>query len=191
LELTGVRDLMDNKELVKTAEKVIGISRLRREVPSIKSRTKQEFIENLYSNNRPRLEWLVAYYTQLKKRNAFFAYSKSPLNFKGTEGKKVRHKTTDLIFEFNNVAFGDASVVVNVKAHSEIFEYKVEEPEKLTPFDVRFRRGFTIFFIYHTGDSIIEVKTRSLGKFEILKSLLEETFSLPADTIALIKIGES
>ena len=182
---------MATDKLTTTARRVIGISRLRKEVPTITSRTKDDFINYLYENNLSRLQFLIAYYTQLKKRNVFFAYSQIPLNFGVLTGKWVRHKETDLIFEFNDVKIDDHLAIVDVNAHSEIFEFNVEEPEKLTPLNVRFRKKFSIFFNYHINDSIIEVKTRSPKKFEVLKSLLEEAFSLPEGSIVLIKITQS
>lgn len=181
---------MSNNQMIKTAEKVISIHRLREEAPSVSSRNKEDFVNYIYDNNKKRLEWLVAYYTQLKKRNAFFASSKEALDLKRLVGRKIRDPSTDLIFEFN-VTFGDALVVVSVKAHSGIYEYNVEEPEKLTPMDVRFRKGFTIYFVYHVEDSILEVKTRSAAKYEILARFLEHTLHMSEDSIVLLKINES
>ncbi len=182
---------MNGNQLLETAKKVIGIKKLRQEVPTIKSKQKEDFINYLYKNNKNRLEWLVDCCTQLKKRNVYFSYSKSILDFKKIEGERIKDDSSDLIFEFKRVTLGDDIAAVSVTAHSAVHEYKnVEEPVNLTPFDVRFRIKFTINFIYHLKDSIIECRSRSLKKFEILKGLIEKKFNLKKDSIVLIKVKE-
>ncbi|MHA1873778.1 MAG: hypothetical protein ACTSVB_06660 [Candidatus Heimdallarchaeaceae archaeon] len=182
---------MKKEELFRLANKVVKISRLRKELPDIKSRKKEDFLGYLYKNNKDFLEYLVNYYTLLKKRSVFFSYLKKKINFQKLKNRKIVDEDNDLIFEFRKVTSSDNQFLVNVKAHSRTYEYKnVEDPETLVPINVRFRRPFTLYFIYHLDTLILECRTRSLNKFEIVKKLLEKIFNLPSDSIVLIKLKE-
>jgi hypothetical protein len=178
-----------NNALIKLAKKVIGINVLRKEVPSLTSRTKDDFINYLYKHNKKRLEWLANYFSLSKTKNAFFLYSPTPLNFDQLNGKAIKDTTNDVIFDFKMVNTQDDDSIVNVNAHSAVIVYdNVEEPENLTLMNVRFRKPFSIFFIYHGKDSILECRTRSLPKFNILKSTIESEFG--CETAALVITDE-
>lgn len=182
---------MNKNQLIERALKTVKISRLRKELPDIKSRKKDDFVNELYKRDKQLLEYLVNYYTLLKKRSVFFSYSNTKLDFKGIESKKIVDKNNDLIFEFQKITSQNNQVIINVKAHSHTYEYSnVEEPDTLESINVRFRRPFTLYLIYRSDTSIIECRTRSYKKFETVVSLLKNLFNLKEDSINLIKINE-
>lgn len=182
---------MNKNQLIERALKTVKISRLRKELPDIKSRKKDEFVNELYKRDKELLEDLVNYYALLKKRSVFFSHSKTSLDFKGIESKKIVNKDNDLIFEFQKITSQNNQVIINVKAHSHTYEYSdVEEPDTLESINVRFRRPFTLYFIYHSDNSIIECRTGSYDKFETVVSLLQNHFNLKEGSINLIKIKE-
>ncbi len=183
--------MKDKNQLIERALKIVKISRLRKELPDIKSRKKEDFVNELYRKDKQLLEYLVNYYSLLKKRSVFFSYSNKKLEFKGIESKKIVDKDNDLIFEFQKIISQNNQSIINVNAHSHTYEYSnVEEPNTLEPINVRFRRPFTLYFIYHSDISIIECRTSSYNKFEIVKDLLQNHFNLKEDSINLIKINE-
>jgi len=183
---------MKKNQLFEIATNVVKISRLRNEVPTIKSRKKEDFIDYLYKNDKQRLEYLINYYTLLRKRSVFFSYLKKKVDFQKLESKRIMDKDNDLIFEFQKVTSANSQFLINVRAHSRTYEYRnVEEPETLATINVRFRRPFTLYFIYHSDTSVLECRTKSLDKFEIVKNLIEKNFNLPSDSIVLIKLKEN
>jgi hypothetical protein len=182
---------MNKTQLIEKALNVIKISRLRRELPDIKSKKKEDFVNELYRRDKQLLEYLINYYSLLKKRSVFFSYSNEKLDFKDIESKKIIDEENDLIFEFQKIISRNNQVIVNVKAHSQIYEYSnVEEPETLEPINVRFRKPFTLYFIYHSDTSIIECRTSNYNKFETVKNLIQKHFNLRDGSITLIQIKE-
>jgi hypothetical protein len=183
---------MAGDKLIADAKDIIGIKTLREEVTGIKSREKEKLIKELLNNDPRRLRYLLEYNRQLKKRSVFFSYSKTPLDFNKIARTKIVDRLTDLIFEFDNISIGKDNALVTIKAHSAVKEFKnAEEPEKLTPITVRFRRGSSISFIYHPIDQIIECRSRSLDKFQNLKVLIDNKFDLSQNPIELIKLTKS
>jgi hypothetical protein len=183
---------MADDKLIEDAKKNIGIKILREEVTGIKSRTKEKLIEEIYNNDPRRLRYLNEYNRQLQKRSVFFSYSKTALDFNKLADIKVVDRSTDLIFEFQNISIGPENVLVNIKAHSEIKRLtNTEDAEKLTPINVSFRKGSSISFIYHPKDQIIECRSRNLQKLQNLEILIDNQFDLTENPVELIKLTQS
>jgi hypothetical protein len=183
---------MVDDNLIEDAKKNIGIKALREEAPGIKSRTKEKLIEEIYNNDPRRLLYLNEYNRQLKKRSVFFGYSKISLDFNKMANVLVVDKSTDLIFEFQNISIGEDNVLVTIKAHSEIKRFtNAEDVEKLTPIEVKFRKGSSISFIYHPKEQIIECRSRKFEKFQNLKVLIDNKFDLGKNPVELIKLTKS
>jgi len=184
---------IEEKKLLEKAKKIIPLHKLRKEVPTIKSKSKEPFIIYLLENKREFLEWLVQYHLFLKTHSVFFLYSKKRLNF----GKlKNRYKIpideeNNIIYDLERSKIFDNHQLVSLKVHSEKRELRnIEDPETLKPMKIQYRKPFNITFLYHTDTSILECRTKKYEKLISLQEFICNIFNIDESELVRIKLSQ-
>ena len=179
---------MNNAELINNAKKHIGLKLLKTLVPDIKANKKTPYIEYFITNDKSKLLNILNCCVANKKNEMFvLEVMKKGEDFnidKLTEffNKKPKYNLPDgKILNFN-LFLGD-NHVLKIRAHSEVKVKRAADAETLVLKSWEYRSPFNISCIVHPDENLIEIKTGSETKTNLVKEFLENEFFKEKDAI--------
>lgn len=161
----------------------IPIKALRNELPNLKSRKRQDFLDELFKINEEKLRKLAMHYHVNKIRSMYLftlqdRESSSSISIQEIE-KIIDKKITidnDQIFIINQIkADGkDKSVYVKIKAYSAIRLLRGAHPQTLASLKQDYRRQLFMNLIIHSEDKTLECRANYKKNAELAAKIISK-----------------
>ena len=178
----------------------IPIKVLRKELPDLKSRKRQDFLDELERINPDKLKKLAMYYSLNATKSIYLyklkqALNKSKLtaqNIKSLLNKKIKTNGGP-IFIINQATVDEKKkeAYLRIQGFSAIRTLKAARPESLESFKEDYRSKFLMYLVVHIDTTYIECRSSYSARAELATKILSQALYNKEDEFQPIVLSKS